>query len=62
MKFTQTLLRQHIGWHFKQIWLVQSKKKVYATKAQQILEEKGIPVVNPEDIVPRKKLPTEKYF
>lgn len=60
MRLTQILYRQRIGWHLKQIWKVQSRREVVLTKAEKILREKGVDIIDPNEFVSIKKKLTEK--
>lgn len=60
MKLTQILYRQHIGWHLKQIWKVQSRRQVVLTKAEKLLREKGVDIIDPNEFVRTKKKTPEK--
>lgn len=60
MKITQILFKQHIGWHFAKHWHVQARKKPLATPALKILQDAGIPVHKPEDILTEERT-LQKY-
>lgn len=60
MKLTHVLNKQHIGWHLKQIWKVQSKRPVAITKAEKVLKQRGVEVVDANDVITRKKV-SERY-
>lgn len=60
MKLTEVLLKQNIGWHFKEFWAAQKVRKIIDTGAKKILETKGIPVYKPDDILSAKKREFQK--
>lgn len=52
MKFTNVLHAQRVGRDFGKHWLQQRKIKIIETgTAREILENKNIPVYNPDDIL-----------
>jgi large subunit ribosomal protein L37 len=55
MRLTPTLCRQHIGFMFKKHWLVQGKRVPTETGAQQILQAKGINVVDVQEYLHPKR-------
>lgn len=55
MKLSQALCKQNIGWHFNQIWKVQQTRPVLPTKALEVLEKKGVPVVDANEVINPKK-------
>lgn len=55
MKLSQALCKQHIGWHFKQIWKVQQTRPILPTKGLQVLEKKGVPVVDANEVINSKR-------
>lgn len=61
MKLTHTLLRQHIGRHFKRHWWVQSKLTIRSSGVEEELKKRNIPIYKAENIL-EKETPTEKYF
>ncbi|XP_044744940.1 39S ribosomal protein L37, mitochondrial [Coccinella septempunctata] len=56
MKLGAILFKQHIGKHFKKHWLVQGKKKILKTNAEQVLTKSGITIVKPEDVLEKTKI------
>lgn len=54
MRTTTTLLRQHIGWHFKRKWKIYGSPVIYKTPAEDVLTSLGKTVHNPEDILYEK--------
>lgn len=60
MKLTQVVFRQHIGWHFQQLWKLKSKRQIEQTKAHEVLKSKGVTIIEPDEIL-YPKPPYEKY-
>ncbi|KAK3882594.1 hypothetical protein Pcinc_013041 [Petrolisthes cinctipes] len=60
MRGTEVLLRQHLHRQFKTYWLTQGRRRVPDTGAEKLLAAKGIPVVDPKDILtpPYPRQPT----
>lgn len=58
MRATEVRLAQNIGANFRALWLIKGKRRVSDTGAGAILAAKGIPVVDPKEILspayPRK--------
>lgn len=46
-------LANNIGAHFRALWLVKGKRRVSDTGAEAILAAKGIPVIDPQEILSR---------
>lgn len=55
MKITQVLCKHHIGWFFKKHWHVQGRKKPVKSNIVQSLENRGITVYQPEDILKEER-------
>ncbi|XP_065073293.1 large ribosomal subunit protein mL37 [Ochlerotatus camptorhynchus] len=55
MRFTAVLLRQHIGFHFKKHWIVQGKRLPSETGAQTELAGRGIPVLDPAEVLKERR-------
>ncbi|XP_058452028.1 large ribosomal subunit protein mL37 [Malaya genurostris] len=55
MRFTAVLFRQHIGFHFKKHWITQGKRVPAETGAQTELAARGIPVVDPNELIKTKR-------
>lgn len=51
MRGTVVLLRQHLDRQAKVYWMTQGRLRVPDTGAEALLAAKGIPVVNPKDIL-----------
>ncbi|XP_019541947.3 large ribosomal subunit protein mL37 [Aedes albopictus] len=56
MRFSAVLLRQHIGFHFKKHWIVQGKRVPAETGAQAELAARGIPVVDPNELISERRV------
>ncbi|XP_076258499.1 mitochondrial ribosomal protein L37 [Rhynchophorus ferrugineus] len=54
MRITQSLLRQHIGWHFEKHWNVQRKRVPIQTGVDKILREKGFEIEDPIEFLKEK--------
>lgn len=55
MRLTSALLRQHIGFHFKRHWIVQGKRVPSETGATAELAARGIPVVDPSEVIRERR-------
>lgn len=55
MRFTAVLLRQHIGFHFKKHWIIQGKRLPSETGAQAELAARGIPVLDPNEVIQERR-------
>lgn len=51
MKFSQILYKQRIGYHFKKHWLVQGRKKIIDTGAEDNLLKRGATIVKAEELL-----------
>lgn len=59
MKLSQVLFKQNIGRQTRTNWYSQGKKHVLDTYAERSLAEKGIHVIDPEEILSPKLEPLE---
>ncbi|XP_055641492.1 39S ribosomal protein L37, mitochondrial [Toxorhynchites rutilus septentrionalis] len=57
MRLSTVLLRQHIGFHFKKHWIIQGKRVPMETGADVELAARGIPVVDPNELIKDHKVP-----
>ncbi|XP_049285905.1 39S ribosomal protein L37, mitochondrial [Anopheles funestus] len=60
MRLTNTLLRQHIGFHFKKHWLQQGKRVPNSTGAEEELAARGVVVVDPAEVL-KERRPREEF-
>lgn len=60
MRLTRVLYAHNLGAFFKSKWDVMRKLRITQSKAQSILEEQGIKVYQPEEVLGTKKIPVNE--
>lgn len=57
MRLTNVLLNQHLGWHYKMKWRTLKRRNIEDTKSVSLLEEMGLPVIDPvEKFMPKSEI------
>lgn len=61
MRLSTVLLRQHIGFHFKRHWILKGKRVPSETGAEAELVARGIPFVDPNEVIKEHKVPLPRF-